>query len=317
MTTFRYRRFLYRVVLPVLIVLQPLQMKLGLAEPSRALSHTPDCGRKAACRCPWKNVLTVNDFATLDESLVPKGVARCPRQDECEWQLFNDDSGLAVYHSRSDFRRDELPIERHIGVKGPFSDPGGTRYVSEVDDGWIVALNVGEFGAALWWVARDGSHYKKLGEPHVVELIKIKAGILAPTGFDHNSYGKGEVLLITRGNDKAWRVQPLATLDASAYAATSASDDAILVVTRTQLVKVTLAGIVTVLHNGRWGGHFDCGNDVESLFYPGSIVTRVSGDMFIGMRAVVVHLIPAAQGYKEEWLGPRMCITDGKLNESE
>lgn len=270
------------------------------------LPYWPDCDDHEACLCPWRHVLHTSDLQSLPVSLVPKKVVRCRAQAQCAWHVADQPAGAAIYHSRPDFRRDPLPIEGPAGADGPWNGRG-TRYVARVADGWIVALNAGEFGAGLWWVARDGKGYKKLGEPHVVDLIATNSGLLAPTGLDHMVNGRGEVLLIDRDRKGVWRARRLARIGASAKAATVGLDGALLVVTRTELVRVTGRGEVTVLHKGRWDGWLDQSANSISPFYPGSVIVQSNGDILIGMRAAIVRLIPEGRRYREEWLAPEKC----------
>ena len=191
------------------------------------------------------------------------------------------------------------------------SDSRGSRYVVEVTDGWIVALDIGEFGAGIWWVSKDGSKYRTLAHETVAELVKTKVGVMAMTGLDHLMNGHGEVLLIRREDRVGWRAKRLASLGPSAYAATVAPGGDVLVVTRTSLVRVDLKGNVRVLHKGKWDAFFDTGRNTSSFFYPNSMTVTPTGEVFIGMRAVVVHLRPLAHGYAEEWLYPTACPETG------
>jgi hypothetical protein len=99
----------------------------------------------------------------------------------------------------------------------------------------------------------------------------------------------------------------LASIGASAYAATLTPDGYVLLITRTSLVRVDLDGKTRVLHRGKWDDFFDTGYNASSFFYPSSMALTPTGDVFIGMRAVVVHLKPQTRGYTEEWLVPATC----------
>jgi hypothetical protein len=274
-----------------------------------ALPQRPDCRTPSNyCICPWKDVLGPKDFSVLDEGDIPKKVVHCHWQSYCEWRVFADGSDLAIYQGGP--RRDAVPV-----VAGKSADPApwddsdalGSRYVVEVKDGWIVALDRGEFGGGIWWVSKDGSRYQTLGHANVAELVKTKVGVLAATGLDHGINGHGEVLLIKQNARGRWRAKHFASIGASAYAATLTPDGYVLVVTRTSLVRVDLDGRTRVLHQGKWDAFFDTGQQTSSFFYPNSMAVTPNGDVFIGMRAVVVHLTPQARGYSEEWLVPSTC----------
>jgi len=240
--------------------------------------------------------------------MVPEHVVRCRGQHECEWRVFDRGSDLVAYHSRQDYRRAPLPVEPPSRSKPPpWAKERGERYVVAVDDGWIVALNAGEFGAGIWWVARDGARYTQLSHENAVELIKTAAGVWAPTGLDHLVAGHGNVLLVARTRAKPWRVVRSIPIGASAYAGATTPDGSLIVVTRTGLVKVAPNRKATRLHTGRWDGFFELGPHASSAFYPGSVIVRRSGEVFIGMRAVVVRLAPQRGGYREDWLVPATC----------
>ncbi len=43
--------------------------------------------------------------------------------------------------------------------------PNGRRYLHAVRDGWLVGINHGEFGAALWWISRDARSQREVKVP--------------------------------------------------------------------------------------------------------------------------------------------------------
>lgn len=283
--------------------------------PSGDLPLRPDCRDRWACLCPWRGVLSRSDFQTLAPSKVPEDVVICPGQHECEWHLAEQPTGVAIYHARQDLRRDVLPVERHTELDDLAWASRGTRFVVDVEDGWVVALNAGEFGGGLYWVARDGSQVRTLNDSdNVAALVMSTVGVVALTGLDHMTNGKGEALLVKKDRAGIWRSAHLANIGASAYAATLTADGTILIVTRTSLVKVDRHGKARVLHRGKWSEFFyvsrKVGAEVESAFYPGSVIAEPTGDVFIGMRAAIVHLTPRkGGGYREEWLAPAACAT--------
>ncbi len=249
----------------------------------------PDCSDPAACLCPWRSVLRLDDFEALQEPLVPHQIVRCPQQGECFWRVRGTSDGMRIVHGRP-----------------------AKKLVAPVADGSIVAHNNGEHGAALFWVSRNGSTRRLLGNPHVNDVIVTKHGVFAATGLHHLLDGSGQLLLISRDPRAEWRTTPFADVGTVAYAATVAPDGSMLVVTHTQLVKVTPSAEVTVLHTGRWDQTFAVGDEVGTLsgFTPSSIVLSPGGAVYIGMTGAVVVLTPsAAGGYREQWLAPRSCTT--------
>jgi hypothetical protein len=300
-----------RIFASILTLATGLVGPRGQADVQHVSPQRPDCSVHAACLCPWRSTLGVNDLATLSDSLVPKKVARCPGQELCEWHLDQDAGGLSIYHSRPDYRHDPMPIKPWGRADEPAWASGATRHVAQVGDGWIVALDAGEFGSGVWWVSNDGGRHTYFGNYHAVALIKTKVGILAATRIDRLVGRRGEVLLFEKVAGGDWRAKTFAYLDSSAYAAAPAPGDGILVVTRAQLVRVRFDGKVVALHAGHWDATFDYGDLGFSSFYPGSIVATSDGIVWIGMRAVIVRLVPVAKGYREEWLAPKACTDAG------
>jgi hypothetical protein len=289
----------------------------GAASTARTNQASPagnqvTCRDPAACGCPWKEGISVADLAVVPAAAVPDKVASCPNQGRCEWRVIEDARGLVVQNDVMGSRKDPLPIEGR-GRRRPrtWDSPGGARYVSPVEDGWIVGLNWGEFGAGLWWVSRDGSRHTKLSELAVIDLIPTPKGVVAPTALnDDGWHGHGAVLLLSRARSGLWKAKLLAEIGTSAWAATKEPDDSVLVATSTQLVRVTPAGEKAVLHTGRWDEVTQF-LDHESRapfglsFTPRSLKATPKGDIYIGMTAAVVRLTPAGRGYREEWLTPR------------
>jgi len=241
----------------------------------------------------------------LPEEQMPSQRARCRWQSECQWHLFRDAQGLAIYHTEAP--RDAVPVDRKDSDEKIGWEGHGLRRVLEVEDGWIVALDVGEFGAGLWWIAKDGRRQKKLGEPHVVALIRTKVGVFAATGIDHGFPGRGEVLLIKKWRGGDWRVKHFAFVGDSAKTAVISQDGGILVVTRTSLVHVSLRGDTKILHRGKWSEFFDTGHGTFTTWRPGAVAVESSGDILLGMNGAIVRLMPRDQGYREDWLMPSVC----------
>jgi hypothetical protein len=282
-----------------------------------SLPYQPDCSKPELCRCPWREVLPAAELRVLGADFHPYTVAQCPGQEWCDWRVFDDPAGVVAYHSSSPYRRDALPPGLKIPAGKHAWHPDGHRLVTPVDDGWIIAHGFAAHRPGLWWVAEDGARHRFFGEFRVAELIQTKLGIVGVTAIfgerqGDDRQGKGDVLLVERTRDRGWRARLIAGVGTAAWTATRAPDGSIFVVTGTELVRVTLGGKVTVLHTGRWNELLDVSTGpslvaMAAPFQPNSIVVRPAGDIFIGMRAAVVHLVPRKTGYREEWLVPRTC----------
>jgi hypothetical protein len=245
---------------------------------------------------------------------VPGRFGSCANQGWCEWRVAHDAEGVVVLNDVRGGREDPLPVQAKRERPRSWDSPARGRYVAPVEDGWIVGAHWGELGAGLWWVSRDGTRHTRLSDLAVIDLIPMKRGVLAPTRLnDDGWHGRGSVLLLSRARNGRFSAKQLAQVGTSASAAMKESDDAILLATETQLVRVTLAGEKTILHTGRWN-EVTTFVDQESQrplglsFIPRSVTASANGDVYIGTTAAIVRLSPEGSRYHEEWLTPRCPV---------
>jgi hypothetical protein len=120
-------------------------------------------------------------------------------------------------------------------------------------------------------------------------------------GLDHMTAGTGAVYRVVPAGD-GWALTEVARLEQSAYAAATEGSESALVVTRTQLVRVTRAGQVMKLHEGPWDG-----------LYPSTVLVDSAGRVLIGARHAVIRLEPRGGAYSETWLVSPSCVQPGAL----
>src|SRR5207244_13251840 len=81
----------------------------------------------------------------------------------------------------------------------------GAGAVQQVNDGWLVGFNQGEFGAALYWFSNDGQQKYKISDAQVVDFMRTPRGIIAIQGLAHLSISEGSLIDIARTSDsKRW-----------------------------------------------------------------------------------------------------------------
>lgn len=147
----------------------------------------------------------------------------------------------------------------------------------KVRDGWIAAYNQGEFGAAIYWFSPDGKRRKHLSDDQVNAFMVEGDRILAAEGLEHLVTHGSMIELVEK--DGQWSVKPFIPLMESAEAITRVAKGDYLVVTTSQLLRVSLDKEVRVLiPDGDWGG-----------LYPNSVAVDKHGDVYIGMRQFVIR----------------------------
>ncbi|MEO7494693.1 MAG: hypothetical protein ABIT83_22005 [Massilia sp.] len=162
-----------------------------------------------------------------------------------------------------------------------------------VDDGWLVAFNQGEFGAALYWFSADGQQNYKISDHQVVEFFVLADGIHAIEGLAHGVHlkgmpvGRGSIVRIARpSQDVHWQASSVIPLPGAPFSVAVRRDGSALVTLWDRLVSLGKDGkITTLLADAPWDG-----------MYPNSSVLSADQQkLYIGMRQYVAELdIPTA-----------------------
>jgi hypothetical protein len=218
----------------------------------------------------------------------------CANYSRREWRVTAAGESVKVSPDTWGNHQDPLPPE--INSRSVAVGSKSERHVIRVEDGWLVGLNAGEFGGALWWFGSDGKSSKRLGDENVVGFAESSKGVLALAGLAHMDSDSGKVFRITDGESGNRKVEALADLGAAPRAFAVESQDSLLIVTTRGIVRVRSSGAVEQLLTTNYG-----------LLYPNSMTVSPSGVVYIGMRHFITRLTPTGNGYKEEWFVPASC----------
>jgi hypothetical protein len=219
---------------------------------------------------------------------------RCANHSQREWRVEAEGEGLKISPDALRLHQDPLPPE--INLREVAVGTKGERRVLRVEDGWLVGIDVGEFGGGLWWFGPEGGGGRKLSAENVVGFARTSKGVLALTGLAHMGLDYGKVLSITDGAGEGRKVEPFADLGAAPQTFVEESPDSLLILTTRALLRVSASGEVEQLLPTTY-----------SSLYPNSMTLSPSGVVHVGMRHFVTRLTPAAGGYKEEWFVPAGC----------
>jgi hypothetical protein len=67
-----------------------------------------------------------------------------------------------------------------------------------VADGWLIGVDLGEWGGVLWWVASDGGRHRRLATANVKALVATGDEIVVVTGLAHMTSREGSLLHLER-----------------------------------------------------------------------------------------------------------------------
>lgn len=197
-----------------------------------------------------------------------------------------------------------LPFE----LKQDFATKGmrGDILYAEVDDGWIVAFNGGEWGAGLWWFSPDGIDKRMISEEWIDGFFRTGVGLVA-VAANFLTPATGYLIRISRDGSRKWVAEKWVDLGSYSYsmAAFKESADSLLLLTSTWLLRVDLKKrvVVEIAHDKHW----------EPMCSRTLVVER-DGTIVIGMIGCVVKVHKTPQGPTVEWLTPKVplkgCVVD-------
>jgi hypothetical protein len=197
---------------------------------------------------------------------------------ELSWRVYLDNGKpyAKLIHSPNDDSSEPAPFDARAD-----NFRGATRF-REVDDGWLVAFNHGEFGAALYWFDRSGIHHYKISNHQVVSFLSLSDGIYAIEGLAHMGASCGSVIRISRPIREArWQATRVVRLPYAPSTAVVRRDDSMVVALSHSLVSVGPDHqIRTLIADAPWGG----------LYPSSSIVLPDESRLYLGMRQFVAEI---------------------------
>jgi hypothetical protein len=201
--------------------------------------------------------------------------ANAANRSDYEWKVFKENHTVKAALRTEDEKKEALPF-------APQAENFKNAYASlRVDDGWLIAFNEGEFGAALYWFDPSGHASHKISDHQVVAFFPSSDGILAIEGLAHLSLSYGSLIQLRKGSQ--WQAEKLTLLPEAPYAGVQFRDGRLLLVLSDSLAKYVKKEnrerLEFVVKDGGWAG-----------LYPNSVVlTDDETRVYIGMRQFVAE----------------------------
>jgi hypothetical protein len=229
-----------------------------------------------------------------------------------DWFVYLDGDEIRVEDKRN-YRRNpraKLPFEIRqsnnnvINISAPLA---GLIDVFEVEDGYLVGFNRGEWGGELYWFSKDGKKRYEISRHQIVQFIKRDNKIYAIEGLAHLGT-KGSIIEIEKQKRK-WVAKEFLKLSTAPEAIQLDSKENFVVVTFGTDWSFDEGGNVII--NASPGlFSIDREADVDTLvkvgiwgdyLYPSSMVIQ-NDVVYIGMRKGVYKFDLTTK--REEWLLP-------------
>jgi len=192
-------------------------------------------------------------------------------------------------------KKNDLPFEiesRKPEKNQEFYRPfAGTRTVLQLDDGYLVGFNNGEFGGSLNWFSADGKANYLIARPNLQQFIQRDGKIYAIEGLFHMSLNLGSILQIEKKGEK-WSASNYLSLPSAPRAITVNNNKHFLIASASALLSIDdKLNITTLYSNTNW------------LYYlsPNSIVYH-NNTVYVGMRGGVFKY--QLNTKKQDWLQP-------------
>jgi hypothetical protein len=149
------------------------------------------------------------------------------------------------------------------------------RCATEVEDGWLVGFNGGEWGGGACWFSADGRCCRVLAPGNVTALVPVRGGYLAVGGLQHLALNEGWVYRLA-SVDGRWVARKLAGLPSECVSAGPDGRGGAVVATSDGLLRVGPGGKVAVLAAG-----------VDWFGDPASVALGPAGSVYVGMQGYV------------------------------
>jgi len=260
---------------------------------------------------PRSEDLTLQGWKKIAPSKGDKDIAYCANWATQSWDITAVGDAISVSKSSSPMRRDVSAPEavpeqvRLRAASSRLRAIGGTAQFHEVKDGWLVSTDAGEWGASVWWFAADGSTGYEVSREHVVYFVPLGTRIFALTGLAHLGLSKGSLVEFFRDGDDGWKSREIADLGDAPDHFRLESQTALMVLSRSKLLRISTNGHIETLHTGgQWSWAI--------LRKPNTFAVK-DDTIYLGLRLIVSKLERKGGRYNEEWYLPPDCPEIRKL----
>ena len=218
---------------------------------------------------------------------------------ERNWRVSFDRGRLRVEDMKAYF--DRVPSKRHAKVEpkvvlpiealvfsGPWALDPGVR----VADGSLHALDGGEWGGGIFWIAPSGRPKIQISDANTLIVARLRGGIFAVQSLAHMMFNFSRLVRVDRVRGK-WTTRLVTDLHVPIREAVREGD---------RFVYLGYDGFVSTLEPDGRQREIYRDHTSQSLF---SLTRAPDGTLWVGARSAVLRLTPGRGGeYAEQWFAP-------------
>lgn len=274
---------------------------------------------KSALKLPAKTQLPISEPPPEGFVILPSSKRFLNRNQDCNkiWQVFKEGDTTKIREQDKSAPITILPFKIDEPLRAFY------HHVQQVDDGWLIGFDRGEWGGDLLWFNIDGSKKKiLLFNENVRGLVKSSTGIFVVTGLNHLAIYSGKIFHVQKREDGNWNAKLLVDFRGIPHTFTQESTDSLLVVAgnrnksslKTSDTFVEEPDNHFVKESGdlwrvKTNGKVDSLliSDRLSTMQPNSMTLSQTGVIYLGAWRFVARLTPLENGYKEEIFVPPTC----------
>lgn len=181
-----------------------------------------------------------------------------------------------------------------------YSNLDAKRKVTNINGGFLVGYNAGEFGKAIVWYSSDFKQHEIIStEYHVVDFVWIENSLYALTGLSHMQISEGKLIAIRIYRFGIFAENTGITIDNiidlpsdTPESFVLLEDNSLLVFTARRIFHLWIEGRKEIVYESTYG-------------LPAASVARLNnGVIFLGGHGLVARLTPNGNSYEEEWFLP-------------
>jgi hypothetical protein len=198
---------------------------------------------------------------------------------EYEWRVFKNKgiTQAALLPKYPTMQDANLPSA--IKLLADKKDVGYGYIFQQVNDGWLVAYNKGEFGAMLWWFSHHGSEESKISKHHINQFLDVNGVVYAIEGLAHEGFSHGSIITILKENDN-WMTKTIVKTADSPRTFVRYGESGFVIAFFDSIAVYQKTNGIKILANNLWSG-----------FYPNSIVLSANkSKAYVGMRQYVCEV---------------------------
>jgi hypothetical protein len=164
-----------------------------------------------------------------------------------------------------------VPFEVRPNTIQESNDFKGVLSVIQVNNGYLLGFDAGEWGGSLYWFSKNGKQHNLISRDQVSQFIRTKGSIYAIEGLSHGGISEGSIIEIKQISDK-WKADKFFILSSAPKGIALDGQKNFIVVCTSGLFKIDKRKQINTL----------LGNSPFGQLPPTSLVIK-GNDAYIGM----------------------------------